>query len=206
MTNRVQASRDPSFWEQVYQAEEARWDLGGPSMVLQAALGLGLLAGYSRVFVPGCGKGHDALLLAEEGHRVVACDFAASAVESVRSEARARSLDVDVRQCSIFDFAEEPAASFDSVYEYTCFCAIDPALRDQYVDLVTHLVRPGGRMIFMAFPLENRELPPPPHGLSLELLHGHFDESWTWIFDSESPRSPEPRRGKERIVLLERKT
>jgi len=163
-----------------------------------------LLADCSRVFVPGCGRGHDALLLAEAGHSVVGCDFAASAVESLRSSAAAKSLDVEARQCSIFDFASEPAASFDAVYEYTCFCAIDPELRDQYVDLVSHLVRPGGRMIFLAFPLEERE--GPPHGLSLELLHSHFDESWTWIFDSASPRSPEGRRGKERIVLLERKS
>lgn len=198
-----QATREPGFWQTIYDSEEPRWDLGGHSRVLAAALDLGLLGAPGRVFVPGCGRGHDALLLAERGFDVVAVDFADTAISHVRSEATRRGLAIDARQADIFSIQSEPAGSFDALFEYTCFCAIDPALRPGYCDLVSHLVRPGGRMAFLAFPVEERPSGP-PHGLDLDAIRELFAPRWRWVLHSQSPLSPAPRQGREFFVLLER--
>ena len=202
--SKITESRAPEFWETIYRSEEPGWDQGAPSPPLVAALELGLLSEHRRVFVPGCGRGYDALLLAERGHDVVAVDFADTAIRHVNEEAANRGLGVDARQADIFTLEAEPAASFDAVFEYTCFCAIDPALRPRYRDLVAHLLRPGGRILFMAFPLEERQ-DGPPHGLDIAALKALFGSHFDWRLDSAPLVSRGPRRGRERIVVLDRR-
>ena len=71
---------DPAFWEERYRAGQDGWDLGGPAPALAAWLEIGgrfaaAVAGRSaRVLVPGCGRGHDARLLARVGHEVTGVD------------------------------------------------------------------------------------------------------------------------------------
>ncbi|TVQ97048.1 MAG: methyltransferase domain-containing protein [Deltaproteobacteria bacterium] len=201
---RARASRRPDFWEALYLRAETGWDLGGPTPVLRAALDTGLLGEPGRIVVPGAGRGYDAVLLAERGFAVTAVDFSASAVAHLQGEAAARGLEMDVRQQDVFALEEEPAGCMDACFEYTCFVAIDPALRERYAALLTHLVRPGGRLLFLAFPL-GKESPGPPHGLTLEELEGLFGEAWRWVIDTEAPASVEARRPMERLVLLERR-
>ena len=201
--DKAQRSRDPAFWETLYQREETGWDLGGPSPVLEAALGLGFYPPGSRILVPGAGRGHDALLLAAQGHDVTAIDFSASAVAAMRSAASERRLPLRVEACDLFTLRDRPAGSFDGAFEYTCFVAIDPALREAYVALLTHLLRPGGRLLFLAFPL-GKTTPGPPHGLTLDELRERFGARWRWVLDGETSVSPDARREHERWVLLER--
>lgn len=200
---RAERARKPEFWEALYQAEDTGWDLGGPSPVLDAAVGLGLLGRPGRVIVPGAGRGHDALRLAAAGFSVTAVDFSASAVQHMRQAAKARGLGIDVLQEDLLALTRLPAGHFDAAFEYTCFVAIDPALRPDYVRVLTHLVRPGGRLLFLAFPLGRTE-PGPPHGLTLDELRTRFSGDWRWVLDTAPPLSPEPRRPAERLVLLER--
>lgn len=196
-------TRDAGFWETIWEDEGGPWDLGGPHPGLRAALDLGLLEDRPRVVVPGCGGGHDAVLLAEHGHDVVGVDFARHAVERANALAAARGVTLDVRQADIFDLEREPAGSFDAAFEYTCFCAIDPAMRDRYAALLTHLIRPGGRLLMMVFPMER---PPggPPHRVTLDAVRSRFVDGWRWVIDTAPCVSPERRRGNERLAVIER--
>lgn len=193
------------FWNAIYDGGNAPWDLEGSHDTLKMLLELRLFGEKARVFVPGAGRGHDALLLAQYGHDVVAADFAEAAVAHLQSQADLRSLSVDARQCDIFDLDGEPEASFDGVFEYTCFCAIDPGFRERYRDLMTHLVRPGGLLVMFAFPIRERTGDGPPHGVSLDELRELFEPGWTWLFDSEPRTVPEARRSKERLVVWRRR-
>ena len=196
-------TRKASFWQSIYDSDDAGWDLKGPHPTLEHVLQLGLLRGFDRVLVPGAGRGHDAFRIAEAGHAVDAVDFAPAPVAHMRDRATQTGLSVAVHQSDIFDLRDWPAGSIDAVFEYTCFCAIDPSLRDSYVELVTHLVRPGGRFLMLAFPLGERV--GPPHGMTIEELKQRFTAGWRWVLDAEPYTTPGPRAGRERVLVLERR-
>ena len=141
------ATNTPSFWEEIYSSGDIGFDLGGPHPTLHHVLQLGLLRGRNRVLVPGCGRGHDAFALAESGHEVVVVDFAEQPIAEIRARALAADVSIEAVKADIFDLIEQPASSFDAVYEYTCFVAIDPGKRIAYRDMMSHLVRPGGRAV-----------------------------------------------------------
>ena len=116
-----------------------------------------------RVAVPGAGRGHDARLLARHGYRVTAFDFADSAVAEARRLAAAEGVDVAIEQRDVFTLGHDYAGAFDGVWEYTCFCAIDPARREEYVHVLHTILRPGGLLLACFFPLrEGGDGPPFP--------------------------------------------
>jgi SAM-dependent methyltransferase len=117
----------------------------------------------SHVAVPGAGRGHDARLLARRGYRVTAFDFADAAVAEARRLAASDGVDVVVEQRDVFTLGRDHAGAFDGVWEYTCFCAIDPARREEYVRVLHTILRPGGLLLACFFPLrEGGDGPPFP--------------------------------------------
>ena len=84
----------PGFWEDLYARGEDGWDLGGPAPPLAAWLAAGgrFSGGQdrpARLAVPGCGRGHDARLLAAAGYAVTGFDFAEAAIAAARARAAA---------------------------------------------------------------------------------------------------------------------
>ena len=79
-------------------------------------------------------------------------------------------------QRNIFDLVPEFQNQFDYVIEHTCFCAIDPSLRPNYVELAAQLLQPQGGVAGGIFlPIaggEDRptELLPRKFGLYLSLI------------------------------------
>jgi len=174
------------FWDGLYAAAQDGWDLGGAAPALEDWLASGRFSSLSsircggpemapalpqaadsrfraRVAVPGAGRGHDARLLARHGYRVTAFDFALAAVAEARRLAAADGVDVAVEQRDVFTLGEDFAGVFDGVWEYTCFCAIDPARREEYVRVLHTILRPGGLLLACFFPLrEGGDGPPFP--------------------------------------------
>ncbi len=117
--------------------------------------------GRARVAVPGSGRGHDARLLARRGYRVTAFDFADAAVAEARRLAALDGVDVAVEQRDVFTLGRDYAGAFDGVWEYTCFCAIEPARREEYVQVLHTILRAGGLLLACFFPLREGEDGPP---------------------------------------------
>src|SRR4030095_7736357 len=120
--------------------------------------------GAARVAVPGCGRGHDARLLARQGYRVAAFDFAAPALAAARDLAHEEGVDVVFEERDVFTLGGDRAGAFDAVWEYTCFCAIDPARRAEDVEVVRPIPRPGGVLLGCFFPLVPESEPAPSPG------------------------------------------
>jgi methyl halide transferase len=174
------------FWDGLYATAQDGWDLGVAAPALEDWLASGRFSSLSsikcggpemapalpqaadtrfraRVAVPGAGRGHDARLLARHGYRVTAFDFALAAVAEARRLAAADGVDVAVEQRDVFTLGEDFAGAFDGVWEYTCFCAIDPARREEYVRVLHTILRPGGLLLACFFPLrEGGDGPPFP--------------------------------------------
>jgi thiopurine S-methyltransferase len=104
------------------------------------------------VLVPGCGRGHEAALLASLGFEVVGLDFSAEAVREARrlhgEQARRLTwVQADLLDAEALDAAGLGSASCDGVLEHTCYCAIDPALRQAYRSTVARLLQPEGWLL-----------------------------------------------------------
>lgn len=188
----------PEFWQDLYQRGGDGWEMGVPHPSL-VHLAETLPPPRGRVAVPGCGRGHDARFLATRGYDVVGFDFAPAAVEEARRLARQSGLRVAFEQRDIFDLPRRYAHAFDGVWEYTCFCAIDPRRRAEYVEAMAAILRPGGWFLACFFPLRRLNGGPPfpvSPGEVRRLLGRRFRIER--VFD---PPRPVPRRaGQEWMV------
>ncbi|MBI4561998.1 MAG: methyltransferase domain-containing protein [Candidatus Rokubacteria bacterium] len=153
---------DPAFWETLYARGDDGWELGRPAPPLEEYLRRHRpLKG--NVGVLGCGRGHDARLLTRLGYGVWGFDFADRAIGEAQSLAKQEGLEITFEQRDIFDLATEYQGFFDGVWEYTCFCAIDPSRRSEYVRLVRTILKPEGWLLACFYPLrEGTDGPPFP--------------------------------------------
>jgi len=161
------------------------------------------IAQSPHVAVPGAGRGYDARLLAGRGYRVTAFDFADAAVVEARRLAARDGVDVVVEQRDVFTLGQDYAGAFDGVWEYTCFCAIDPARREEYVRVLHTILRPGGLLLACFFPLRaGGDGPPFPvsRGDIDRALAGRF----TVLRAGPPGRSAERRRELEWLVEARR--
>jgi len=200
----------PGFWEDLYARGSDGWDLGMPAPPLAAWLENGGAftpaepGGPVRIAVPGAGRGHDARLLARRGYRVWGFDFAASAVAEATRLATLEGVPVVFERRDIFTLGRDYAGFFDALWEYTCFCAIDPARRAEYGDLVHTLLRPGGLLLACFFPLrEGTDGPPFP--VSRDEIERVLARGFRVSSAAAPGRSVDARRGLEWLVAAERR-
>ncbi len=190
-------------WEAKYQSKGDRWDLGCPSPPF-----INLLVGNNapqpgKIAVLGCGKGHDALLFAESGYEVTGFDFAPSAITEATTIAQSREIKAQFLQRDIFSLDQEFANSFDYVLEHTCFCAIDPELRLQYVEVVKNILRPGGKLIGL-FYTHNRP-GGPPFGVKPQEVLDLFATDFETVLFQTAKDSIERRQGDEHFAIFQLK-
>ena len=191
-------------WEQSYREQDTPWDLGEASPPLIEVLNSGeiKLPMGETALVPGCGYGHDAEALRRFGLEVTGLDLAPTALkaaEKLYGEA------IRWMEGDFLDTSVTPENSVDMIFEHTCFCAINPEQRRNYVTSAKHWLAPGGFLLGVFFtdpPPREDGAAGPPFGVSLDELHGLFGESFT-ITRSRSPdRSHPDRLGREVIIEM----
>ncbi len=201
-----------AFWEGLYASRNDGWELGHPAPPLAAWLAAGgrfaartggAGSAPASLAVPGCGRGHDARLLARAGYRVRGFDFADAAVAEARALAEAEGVAAEFEKRDIFTLAAEHGGAFDAVWEYTCFCAIEPARRDEYAGVIHAILRPGGRLLGCFYPLrEGTDGPPFP--VSVADIERALSPRFRILEAGPPAESAERRRGLEWLVLAER--
>jgi methyl halide transferase len=187
-------------WNKRYEDADTPWDKGEAHPVLLDMLTRSALTG--RVLVPGCGTGHDVRELARRGLEVVGLDIASLALDQARAHpAVGREI---YELGDLFHVPERWRGYFDGVFEHTCFCAIDPARRPDYVASVAALLKPGGKLLAVFFVNPDNDGQGPPFGCTPQELDSLFagkfrlrEEHW------EIPTYPE-RAGRELLRLYER--
>lgn len=156
------AVNEPAFWQGLYDRREDGWELGQPAPPLAEHLAR-TPPSRGRVAVLGCGRGHDCRLLARAGYQVWGFDFTSQAIREAATLAKHEKLDIVFEQRDIFDLVADYRGFFDGVWEYTCFCAIDPTRRGEYVRLVREILKPDGWLLACFYPLrEGTDGPPFP--------------------------------------------
>jgi SAM-dependent methyltransferase len=150
----------PAFWENLYRRRGDGWELGEPAPPLVEFV-RATPPPRGRVAVPGCGRGHDVRFLARQGYDAVGFDFAADAIHDARALEARQPSGGRFEQRDIFALATDYHGAFDGAWEYTCFCAIDPARRAEYVRVMAAILRPGGWFLACFYPVRLRGGGPP---------------------------------------------
>jgi methyl halide transferase len=192
----------PDFWDGLYATGGDGWELGAAAPPLVDVVER-TPPPRGRVAVLGCGRGHDARFLAARGYEVVGYDFSTAAVTAARTLARREGVRVTFEQRDIFALGREADHAFDGVWEYTCFCAIDPRRRDEYVRTVAAILRPGGWLLACFFPLR-AVTAGPPFPVSRAEVRRRFAAPFR-IERADPPlRSARGRQGREWLVFARR--
>lgn len=177
LENQAAADLTADFWEERYQSGTARWDLGQPAPPFVSFMESDAAPAPGRMAVLGAGRGHDALWFAAQGFEVVGFDFAPSAIADSTAAAQRQNLKAEFLQRDIFGLPVEFANAFDYVLEHTCFCAIAPDQRPDYVRIVHQILRPQGELLALFW--AHSRPGGPPYGTSLaeldQLFSTHFE-------------------------------
>lgn len=192
----------PHFWDELYESDHFPWDLGGPTPVF-VRLAESRLLEPGKMLVLGAGHGHDARLFARHRFVVTAVDFSDSAVATMHQLDDPR-FPVEIVQADLFSLPPAWNDRFDYVLDYTSFCAVLPQRRLEYANLVTRLIKTGGKYIILAFPIGTRP-GGPPYVVQPDAIVELYAERGFALHQRESPfDSADGRKGHEELLILQR--
>ena len=179
-------------WNERYLEGDTPWEKGKPSPVLDEIhdkIGIDIW-GAGAVLVPGCGFGHDARWLAARGLRVRGLDIAEEALKGARQLSE-EGLPLSFEQRNFFE-AQPHAVS--AIWEHTCYCAIEPSERKNYVKAAAEWLPSGAHLVgvFFLTPEDDGE-GGPPHGTTVEELNEIFGPYFE-VIDEWQPVSGYPER------------
>jgi len=154
------------------------------------------LAGKTAVI--GCGQGHDAILFATHGFETIGFDFAPSAIALGQKLSKTIGISMQFLQRDIFALPQEFLANFDYVIKHTCFCAIHPEQRHDYVKMVRSILTPTGELITLFW--AHNQPDSLPFGTTLEEIQDLFASSFDTSNISPVSNSISSRNGEKYLA------
>jgi SAM-dependent methyltransferase len=170
-TSVASQSIDRASFENLY-AGPAPWDIGRPQRQFLEISDLVT----SPVLDAGCGTGENALFFADRGQRVVGIDFVQEAIRRARQKAYQRNLAVEflVKDAlALGDWGEQ----FASVLDSGLFHVFSDYDRQRYVEGLTQVVEPGGRLFLLCFS-DQEPGTEGPRRVSEQEIYGAFAHGW----------------------------
>jgi SAM-dependent methyltransferase len=190
------------FWEDIYLENDTGWDLKGVTPFFDS-ISNELIQG--KVCILGCGRGYDAIMFAKKGFDVTAVDFAPTPISELNKLAIQKSVTINTIKDDIFSLVERFPDTFDYVIEQTCFCAIHPNRRKEYEILVRTILKLGGKLVGLWFPLDkSQEEGGPPFGTTIDEVKSIFNSGWKIEKENFPSQSVEPRKGREKLIIFKK--
>lgn len=213
-----------TFWEE-------RWNLGQTGFHEQAANDLlqrhvGALGG-GRAYVPFCGKSHVLTFLRDHGFAVYGTEIVPSAIAQLFAELtpgathhveplppflRHTGGGLTVLEGDAFALTPEHLGGLvDAVFDRAALVAVSPETRPAYVAAIANVLRPGGKMMLVAFDYDQASRPGPPWAVSPAVVRELFEGAFTVALVEERPaalRVGSAAAGSEiaeRLYLMERR-
>ena len=191
----------PDYWERTYQSGELGWDLGGSTPIFDQWITT--CKKPISICILGAGNGWDALNFASKGHMVTAIDFAESAITNMQIASEKNKIIMDIQKIDIFNLNQIYSKYFDVVLEYTCFCAIEPYRRREYLEIVQHILKPKGELVGLLFPIDKDPADGgPPFAIQLESTIELISEYFLLIKQEIPSLSVKSRLGREVFVIF----
>lgn len=187
------------FWEQRYQDKSTGWDIGYVSTPIKNYIDQ-LTDKNLEILVPGAGNGYEVAYLYAKGfQQTKVVEIASTPLNNLKSNCP------DIPEHHLFqqDFFEHKG-KYDLIVEQTFFCALNPDLRDQYVEKMHSLLKPGGKLVGLLFdfPLDEKG---PPFGGCMDEYQKRFSKYFEIIVLEPCHNSIKPRLGRELFFIFEKK-
>ncbi|CEH17357.1 THIOCYANATE METHYLTRANSFERASE 1-RELATED [Ceraceosorus bombacis] len=217
-------AHDSGKWDSAWKAGLTPWDKGQAQAALVSTLSEAktseLLPTSGRAVVPGMGRGYDVALLASRGLHTVGVDISPKAVEAAQqwldsqSSAPASS-QMSVRAADWFSLEPTQAdseketdgtiKSFDLAYDYTFFCALPSTLHQKWADTYARLIKPGGKLLCLVYPIGPSSDAGPPYNVSPDQHIALLSKAFELEHHAPPSKSAPERKGKEEIMIWRRK-
>lgn len=190
----LNSTLDPAYWNSKWQDNQIGWDIGYASPAICAYMDQ-----YpnkdSQILIAGCGNAYEAAYLLEHGFKhITLIDFAPEAIKRVV----AKFADHATVNVVCTDFFEHEG-QYDLLLEQTFFCAIAPDRRADYVQKVSSLLKPDGRLVGVLFD-QLFANPGPPFGGDLGSYKRLFAPHFILQTMEKCYNSIKPRAGKEVFI------
>jgi SAM-dependent methyltransferase len=137
---------DQEYWDKQYTSNSTGWDLGKVSPPIKEYIDT-LENKNTNILIPGCGNTYEAEYLLEKGFtNVTVIDIAPTLVNRLQKKFK-NNPNIKI---VLGDFFEHKG-QYDLVIEQTFFCALPPALREQYVRKMHQLLSNNGKLVGLLF-------------------------------------------------------
>jgi SAM-dependent methyltransferase len=190
-------------WEIMYEKDLTPWNINqiAPGLLNLSARNKIPLEG--RFLVPGCGQGFNCFHLVNDKRQVLGIDLSPIIVAANEKQKSERSIKDDLLQFKVIDFFAKDSvmreSSFEFIFDYTFLCALEPAERGNWGEQMSYLIKKGGMLCTLMFPLDGRS-GGPPYSLTEAIYHDLLDANFKLEL-SEECESVARRQGQEKIAL-----
>ncbi|MFK8054746.1 MAG: SAM-dependent methyltransferase [Saprospiraceae bacterium] len=193
-----------SYWQERWLNQKTGWDIGHANHGLVNEVKKRFPTS-TKILIPGAGRGHEAEALWSAGYlNTYVCDWAPEAFDYLRASEVLAKVIPDIEEAKsrliVSDFFEL-TDSYDLILEQTFFCAIDPSMREKYVQQAAYLLKPVGKWMGILFdchfPTEG-----PPFGGDKQDYISLFSESFEIEHLDRFKDSITPRQNKELLGLM----
>ncbi|MDX1653074.1 MAG: methyltransferase [Brumimicrobium sp.] len=185
------------FWDERYKNNQTGWDLGEVSPPLGDYFDT-LWDKSLSILIPGAGNAYEADYLLKKGfNNITVIDISSEVVSGLKKKWEGKK-EIQVLRGDFFDLQ----GKFDLIVEQTFFCALDPDLRNQYVNKVYELLKPDGRLVGVLFDKEFED--GPPFGGSKDEYKDLFRDRLKICKMETCYNSIKPREGSELWIDLEK--
>ncbi len=189
-----------SYWEGKYSANSTAWDIGHLSPPIKAYIDQ-LSNKDIAILIPGAGNSYEAEYLFNKGFKnVTVLDFAKQPLENLKKRIPGFP-DSNLFNENFFTHQKK----YDLIIEQTFFCALNPELRNKYVQKMSDILNENGKIagLLFDFPLSKEG---PPFGGSLNEYKKTFSKGFKIKTLSRCYNSLKPRLGTELFIIFEKKT
>ena len=179
------------YWTERYAHNQIGWDIGHISTPLKEYFDQ-LTDRNLRILIPGAGNAYEAEYLWSLGfENVHVVDLSMLPLQNIKERIPA----FPSSQLIHADFFAHHA-EYDLIVEQTFFCALNPALRSQYVKKMATLLAPEGKLVGLMFkiPLHTDR---PPFGGNEVIYRNLFSNHLKIELMEEAYNSIQPRKGNE---------
>ena len=200
--NDIQPGYSREDWENHYETNDLGWDLGevAPPFV---RLWEERKLSPCKVIIPGCGRGHEAIFLAEHGFQITAVDYTCGAVRLLDDALKTKHLSGKVLRHDFFELDSSYNNSFDLMLENTFFCAINPIMRQKYVATAERILKSGALLVGLFY--ETGKEGGPPFNTRKVDIEENFSELFMIESLGKTCHSTKQRQGKEWSAIFKKK-
>ncbi|EDR06982.1 uncharacterized protein LACBIDRAFT_299451 [Laccaria bicolor S238N-H82] len=202
---------DLSTWDLAWRQNVTPWDAGDVQPSLKEAVESSEIEfpREGRALVPGCGSGYDVFYFASAlGYESLGLDGSQTAVDVANKlrehQPASLSTKTEFRIEDFFQFKVSDEERFDIILDHTFFVAIPPSLRVSWGRQMAALVKPGGYLITLVYPIDEFIESGPPYFVRPEHYLEPLGNDFVKVLDKIPEESSPSHVGRERLVVWRR--